>query len=59
MTFECRRLSLAASIGVAVFPDDGDQPDALVEAADQAMYAIKRQRSRTRESAAQGSAAGG
>lgn len=48
LLFSGLRLPLAASIGVAVSPDDGDQPDALVEAADQAMYAIKRQRSRSR-----------
>jgi diguanylate cyclase (GGDEF)-like protein len=42
-------LPVGASIGVAVFPDDGETPDALVETADQAMYAIKRQRGRARE----------
>jgi diguanylate cyclase (GGDEF)-like protein len=57
LMFERRRLPLAASIGVAVFPDDGDQPDALVEAADQGMYAMKRQRTRAREAAASGVAA--
>ncbi|HEU4883065.1 MAG TPA: sensor domain-containing diguanylate cyclase [Longimicrobium sp.] len=56
--FNRKRLALVSSVGVAVFPDDGDQPDALVESADQAMYAIKRQRSRTRERAVQASAAG-
>lgn len=52
LLFERRRLPLSASIGVAVFPDDGDQPDVLLETADQAMYAIKRQRTRARENAA-------
>ena len=51
MAFEGMRLSLSASIGVAVFPEDGDQPEALVETADQAMYAIKRQRSPARQTA--------
>jgi diguanylate cyclase (GGDEF)-like protein len=41
-------LEMGASIGVAVYPDDGDQPDALVEKADQSMYVMKRQRKRTR-----------
>jgi diguanylate cyclase (GGDEF)-like protein len=43
-TYENRPLGLGASIGVAVYPDDGDQPDMLLEVADQAMYAAKRQR---------------
>jgi diguanylate cyclase (GGDEF)-like protein/PAS domain S-box-containing protein len=32
---------LSASIGVSVFPDDGDDPKALLRLADQAMYAVK------------------
>lgn len=32
---------LTVSIGVAVFPDDGDTPGAMFEAADRAMYAAK------------------
>jgi diguanylate cyclase (GGDEF)-like protein len=43
-TYEDRPLRLGASIGVAVYPDDGDQPDVLLEVADQAMYAAKRER---------------
>ncbi len=35
-------LRLSASFGVAVFPDDGNTPDALVRAADEAMYRAKR-----------------
>jgi diguanylate cyclase (GGDEF)-like protein/PAS domain S-box-containing protein len=33
--------SLSASIGVSLFPDDGDDPDLLLRHADQAMYAAK------------------
>jgi diguanylate cyclase (GGDEF)-like protein len=45
-TFEGNALGMGASIGVAIFPDDGEQPDALVDVADQAMYAVKRERKR-------------
>jgi diguanylate cyclase (GGDEF)-like protein len=38
-------LTVRASIGVAVFPVDGDTPDALLRNADIAMYVAKRQRS--------------
>jgi diguanylate cyclase (GGDEF)-like protein len=44
--FEGNALKMGASIGAAVFPDDADQPDALVEAADRAMYVAKRERKR-------------
>lgn len=33
---------LSASFGVAVFPEDGNTPDALLRAADEAMYRAKR-----------------
>ena len=36
------RVPVSASIGVAVFPDQGDEPDVLLELADRAMYAAKR-----------------
>ena len=42
--FEDNELALEASIGLAIFPDDGTETDALIEKADQAMYAIKRTR---------------
>ena len=35
-------LSVGASIGVAIYPGDGDDALSLVEAADRAMYAVKR-----------------
>ena len=37
-----RELRLTASIGIAMFPDDGDEPDLLIRHADMAMYAAKR-----------------
>jgi len=37
-------LPLDASIGVAIFPDDGTEMESLIEKADQAMYAVKRTR---------------
>lgn len=42
--FEDRTLRLGASIGSAVFPDDGTEPESLIESADQAMYRVKRER---------------
>ena len=38
---ENQRLSVAASIGVAVYPDHGRTPDALLRSADLAMYRAK------------------
>jgi diguanylate cyclase len=35
-------LSIAPSIGIAIFPKDGDTPDALIKSADSAMYLAKR-----------------
>ncbi|WNL46411.1 EAL domain-containing protein [Dyella sp. BiH032] len=37
-----RELRLTASIGIALFPDDGDEADLLIRHADMAMYAAKR-----------------
>jgi diguanylate cyclase (GGDEF)-like protein len=42
--FRDRSLSLSASIGTALFPDDGSDPDDFLEHADRAMYAAKRVR---------------
>lgn len=44
--FEERTFQLRASIGAALFPDDSDDLDKLVELADQRMYAMKRERRR-------------
>jgi diguanylate cyclase (GGDEF)-like protein len=46
--FEDKTLPFSVSIGVAIYPDDGLLPDGLVEVADQAMYASKRERKRGR-----------
>lgn len=42
--FEQKEISLSASIGLAIFPEDGDEIEVLVEKADQNMYAVKRGR---------------
>jgi diguanylate cyclase (GGDEF)-like protein len=42
--FENRRIPLEASIGFGIFPEDGSEIEALIEAADQSMYAVKRTR---------------
>ncbi len=50
-------ISLDASVGIACFPADGDDPESLLAHADRAMYAAKRrgsQRQDTSESTAQG-----
>lgn len=43
-SFESRPLPLRASIGQAVFPEDGTEMEVLLEHADQAMYRSKQQR---------------
>jgi diguanylate cyclase (GGDEF)-like protein len=42
--FEDRPVPLDASIGIAVFPDDGAEIETLIESADKSMYAVKRNR---------------
>jgi diguanylate cyclase (GGDEF)-like protein len=41
LVFDGARLSVTVSIGVAVWPEDGRDPGALVAAADRALYAAK------------------
>ena len=43
-----KEIRVGVSIGLSVFPEDGDTPESLVRSADAAMYAMK-QRSRTPE----------
>ncbi len=38
---EGRRIEIGASIGIALYPEDGDKADALMRAADSAMYRAK------------------
>lgn len=42
VALEQRQVQLSASVGVAIFPRDGDTPEQLLSKADQAMYAAKR-----------------
>jgi diguanylate cyclase len=42
--FEGKDLPLCASIGVAIFPEDGSDIESIIEWADQCMYAVKRTR---------------
>jgi len=44
---DARFEDLRASFGVAVYPRDGDDPETLFHAADEAMYAAKRSGQRT------------
>ena len=39
--YEGRELSITASVGVAVYPDDGEEVDILMSRADAAMYKDK------------------
>ncbi|HRE17189.1 MAG TPA: sensor domain-containing diguanylate cyclase [Rhodocyclaceae bacterium] len=43
ITFNGRVCQVSASVGVAIYPGDGGTVDALLKAADEAMYAAKRQ----------------
>jgi diguanylate cyclase (GGDEF)-like protein len=42
--FEDKPLKLDASIGMAIFPEDANELDTLIEKADQSMYQVKRSR---------------
>ena len=44
MDVEGHAVQVTASVGIAVYPDDGEDVDALIERADAAMYASKRRR---------------
>jgi diguanylate cyclase (GGDEF)-like protein len=41
ITIDGKSLTVGASIGIAVFPNHGDDPDVLLAAADSAMYEAK------------------
>ena len=41
LAFDGQELRASVSIGVSIFPDDGDDPDDLIRKADLAMYAAK------------------
>lgn len=41
MLIEGRSISIGASIGIGIYPSDGQDQDALIQAADTAMYAAK------------------
>lgn len=43
LSIEGRRIELTASIGIAIYPDDGAVADVLLQRADQAMYRVKRE----------------
>lgn len=49
--FEQQPLTLSASVGVAIFPDDGTDVEVLLEKADQSMYQVKRARQNPRNPA--------
>ncbi|BBL76460.1 sensor domain-containing diguanylate cyclase [Methylomagnum ishizawai] len=42
--FENQSIRFGASVGVSICPDDGDQPDELIDRADQSMYRSKREK---------------
>jgi diguanylate cyclase (GGDEF)-like protein len=52
MDFEGNQLRIGVSAGAAVYPDDGEHPEPLVEYADQGMYRSKRERKVDRDSRA-------
>ena len=42
LVIEGRHISVTTSMGIAVFPDDGEDMDTLVKNADSAMYEAKK-----------------
>ena len=53
LVFEGAKITVTASFGLAVWPEGGQEPDALVASADRALYAAK-QAGRNRVVAASG-----
>lgn len=47
--FEMHTPNLAASIGTAIFPEDGTEIEVILEKADQAMYGVKREHKRSKQ----------
>jgi len=47
LVFETRERTIGTSIGIALYPDDASGVDALIAAADMAMYAAKQRRKNT------------
>lgn len=47
--FDGEKLTLDVSIGMAVYPEDGEEPTALIDRADAAMYDVKRGKKAQRE----------
>jgi len=37
-------ISIGTSIGIALYPENGDEAETLIERADMAMYAVKREK---------------
>ncbi len=48
IVFEGKELHVGCSIGLAMFPDDGDHLETLLRSADAAMYSVKRPKSPSR-----------
>lgn len=44
LDLEGRKLNVSASIGIAIYPDHGESPEALMEASDAAMYRAKQRK---------------
>lgn len=43
MDYQGRALNIGASVGIAVYPDHGDFSESIIQAADTAMYRVKRE----------------
>jgi len=40
---ECNQIHVNISIGIALYPDDGEKGEVLIKSADQARYAVKKE----------------